>query len=247
MEKYFHEAFDNMKRLGPGSKASTIQAAGSYKGKAKKFKILDIGCGKGIHTLQLASFFPEAEIIAIDSHMPNIEWAEKEINKHNLSDRIKVICCTMFDMPFEEKEFDLIWSEGAIYIAGFANGLRDWKHYLKDAGYLICSEISWITDRPSKESRTFWEANYPQMASIEQKVSTIEESGFSFVSSFICPEEDWTDEYYVPLEKNLRAMEEKYEHHDDALTVIKMLRDEIQLYERCKKDYSYVFYTMIKS
>lgn len=32
---------------------------------------------------------------------------------------------SMFEMDFEPESFDLIWSEGSIYIAGFQTGLKD--------------------------------------------------------------------------------------------------------------------------
>jgi len=66
----------------------------------------------------------------------------------------------MDDLPFKEGEFDLIWSEGAIYNIGFENGLKKWKDYLKAGCYLSVSEITWITQTRPEE---FWKAEYPEV------------------------------------------------------------------------------------
>ena len=73
MEKYFYEAFNGMKRFGPGSDESTLRAIKMFPANTSRLKILDIGCGIGTHTLILAKHFPEADIIAIDNHAPHIE------------------------------------------------------------------------------------------------------------------------------------------------------------------------------
>ncbi|WP_373463197.1 hypothetical protein [Bacillus sp. SORGH_AS_0510] len=36
----------------------------------------------------------------------------------------------MKSLPYDEGQFDIIWSEGAIFIIGFEKGLREWKKYL---------------------------------------------------------------------------------------------------------------------
>ena len=143
MEKYFYEAFEGMKRFGPGSDESTMRAAEMFPAK-KKPKILDIGCGIGTHTFAVAEKFPDADITAIDIYEPHIEKLNSLASKYGLSDRVRGIVMSMFEMTFENESFDLIWSEGAAYIAGFSNAIKDWKRLLKPGGYIICSEISWL-------------------------------------------------------------------------------------------------------
>lgn len=143
MEKYFYEAFEGMKRFGPGSDESTMRAAEMFPAK-KKPKILDIGCGIGTHTFAVAKKFPDADITAIDIYEPHIEKLNSLASEYGLSDRVRGIVMSMFEMTFENESFDLIWSEGAAYIAGFSNAIKDWKRLLKPGGYIICSEISWL-------------------------------------------------------------------------------------------------------
>ena len=146
MENYFYEAFEGMKRFGPGSDASTLQALGMFSTNKSRLKILDIGCGIGAHTLILANKFPEADILAIDNYAPHIEKLNAITDTSGLADRVHGIVMSMFDMTFDNESFDLIWSEGAAYIAGFSNAIRDWKRLLMPDGCIICSEISWLKE-----------------------------------------------------------------------------------------------------
>lgn len=163
MEKYFYEAFEDMKRFGPGSDESTTRAAKMFPVKKNSLKIFDIGCGIGTHTFVIARKFPNADIIAIDTYAPHIEKLNFIAAECELADRVHGIVMSMFEMTFENESFDLIWSEGSDYIAGFSNAIKDWKRLLKSGGYIICSEISWLRDNPSEESKEFWNEAYSEM------------------------------------------------------------------------------------
>lgn len=246
MEKYFFEAFHGLDRLAPGSKISTLKALSMFNPSKEHINILDVGCGNGIHTMLLAQEFPKASIIAIDNHMPYIETLNKTASNLKLSDRVVGKCISMLDMPFEENFFDLIWSEGAIYIAGFEKGLRDWKRFLKKEGYLICSELCWTTNTPQEEIYAYWIEEYPLIDTIENKIKQIKNAGYHYESHFIIPVSDWTDNYYTPLQHNLTMMLEKYKNNEIAKQVIDTLQIEIDLYHKYSSQYSYAFFGMSK-
>lgn len=246
MENYFFEAFEGMDRLAPGSEESTLKAISMYKGPREAPDILDIGCGNGIHTMLLAREFSNAKIIAIDNHQGFVEELNNKVSSMGWSDRVSGKCISMFDMNFDEESFDLIWSEGAIYIAGFERGLKEWKKFLKEDGFLICSEVSWIVDNPSDEISAFWEEEYPQIDTIENKIKQIEAAGYTYQGHFVLPSRDWTDNYYDPLQANLDRMLEKYRENDMAKQVVAMLQHEIDMYHKYMDEYSYVFYAMTK-
>ncbi len=243
MEEYFYEAFNGMQRLGPGSDESTMRALG-YMDTTRPIQILDVGCGVGTHTFLLAKALSNAQIIAIDNNKDYIDILNARAVELGLADRVKGIVMSMFEMTFDNATFDYIYSEGAIYIAGFINGLRDWKHYLKPSGVIICSEISWITGTPSDEAKTFWESGYSQMDSLQNKIMQAQNLGYESVDYFILPKEDWTDNYYVPLQKNLDGMRKKYIDNETALEVVAMIEQEIDVYARYGNEYSYVFYVL---
>ena len=59
---------------------------------------------------------------------------------------------SMFEMSFDDETFDLIWAEGSIYIAGFVRG-SEIETSAEEGGYIVCSEISWLKENPSEESK----------------------------------------------------------------------------------------------
>lgn len=246
MEKYFYEVFEGLARLAPGSEQSTKKAAALVNvDKEKELNILDIGCGTGIHTLILAEVFPNARITAIDTSQSFLDMLKKHLHKKGLEDRITVLNASMFEMDFPKETFDLIWAEGSIYIAGFQEGLKQWKPLLKRNGYLVCSEISWLHAKPSEESKEFWMQGYPEINTISNKVNQLIDLEYAYAFSFVLPKEDWL-EYYHPLERRLKEMEDKYNDTPAALNVVNMIRQEINLYHHHFHDYSYVFYGMKK-
>jgi SAM-dependent methyltransferase len=246
MEKYFYEAFEDMKRFGPGSDESTTRAAKMFPVKKNSLKILDIGCGIGTHTFVIARKFPNADIIAIDTYAPHIEKLNFIAAECELADRVHGIVMSMFEMTFENESFDLIWSEGSAYIAGFSNAIKDWKRLLKSGGYIICSEISWLRDNPSEESKEFWNEAYSEMNTIGRKTEQIREQGYEFEGCFTCPVSDWTVNYYDKIAKNLEKLEKRYPGNAQAMEAVQHLQEEINLYKEHNNDYSYIFYAMKK-
>ena len=62
----------------------------------------------------------------------------------------------MDNLPFQNEELDLIWSEGAIYNIGFERGMNEWNKYLKKGGFIAVSEASWFTSERPAEIEDFW-------------------------------------------------------------------------------------------
>ncbi len=63
----------------------------------------------------------------------------------------------MDDLPFGDREYDILWSEGAIYKIGFEIGVTYWNRYLKPGRLLVASEITWITSSRPLEIQNYWE------------------------------------------------------------------------------------------
>jgi len=100
-----------------------------------KPSILDIGCGSGIPTVELAGL-TDGVITGIDIDTAMLDLLRRKIEKAGLSQRVKAVKCSIPDMVFPDESFDLIWAEGSIYEIGFERGLREWKRFLKPGGYL---------------------------------------------------------------------------------------------------------------
>ena len=156
----FHK---DAERQGPGSDEDTLRALSFIDlNKKSHIKVADIGCGSGAQTISLAQNL-NAEITAVDLFP---EFLDKlNINSENLGLQDKIISLekSMDDLTFNKEEFDIIWSEGAIYIIGFEDGIKKWKDCLKIGGYIALSEITWTTNSRPAEIEEHWNNEYPQI------------------------------------------------------------------------------------
>jgi ubiquinone/menaquinone biosynthesis C-methylase UbiE len=129
-EEVFFEIHTGLLREGPGSRQSTQRAFYSIQGLPPNPTILDIGCGPGADTLQLAEL-SAGKIYAIDNHRPFIERLEEAAKRRKLKNRVFPLLADMHQLSFKPESFDLLWAEGSIYIIGVEKGLVQWRQLLK--------------------------------------------------------------------------------------------------------------------
>lgn len=235
-------------REGPGTEKATKEVLAIIKNrKAEIQSILDVGCGPGTQTMVLSEN-TNAHIKAVDKHQPFLDVLDKKAVESGNSGRIEIINASMFDMPFSGEEFDLIWSEGAIYIIGFEEGITAWKGLLKDDGFLAASEISWLCQRElvPEECRNFWEEAYPKIGTVTDNIQKILKAGYRYIGSLVLPEEGWW-EYYGPLQKNIEKLSEENKNNNEVQAFILEEIKEIEMYRKYKDFYGYVFYIMQKN
>jgi len=189
-------------RQGPGGDAETKIALDlSMVNRSAPLRICDIGCGTGASTLLLARQL-NAKITAVDFLNEFLEVLQTRANEAGLSEKISTLSCSMQNLPFEDGEFDIIWSEGAIYNIGFEKGINSWKRHLKFGGLLVVSEITWITDSRPPELQKHWDNEYPEVDVASSKISALERFGYSPIAYFILPEHCWMDNYYKPMQES---------------------------------------------
>ena len=238
----FLEAFDGMPRLGPGQMASTHRAYRSLTLPAEP-RILDVGCGNGRQTLDLAEISP-GQITAVDNHAPFLERLQKEAEARGVGERVRPVCMDMAALDFHNETFDLIWSEAAIYNIGFAKGLSAWKSMLTPGGQVAVSEACWLRPDPPSEIERWWRQEYPAITDVETNLVLIREAGYEPLEHFALPPEAWTDEYYVPLRARIEQLRTKYGNEPEASGVLDMLQTEIDQYKKYGDWYGYVFFLM---
>jgi len=236
-----YEYYSNVERQGPGSPEITLKALSFIDNLTDKSKIADVGCGTGGQTMTLAQNTP-SEIIGVELWSDFVNQFNQKAKNNNLQDRMKGIVGNMENLPFREEEFDLIWSEGAIYNIGFERGLNEWRKFLKKGGYIAVSEASWFTDERPAEIQNFWQNAYPEIDTIPNKVAQMQKSGYIPVAAFILPETCWTDNFYVSLIPVQEAFLKKYAGNKAVEDFIALERYESGLYDKYKAYYGYVFY-----
>jgi SAM-dependent methyltransferase len=232
----------NSERQGPGSENDTLKALDFLKLPIdQKLKVADIGCGSGGQTITLAKNL-NGQITAVDLFPQFINELNDKSRKLGLIDKIITLEKSMDDLPFNKSEFDLIWSEGAIYNIGFENGLKKWKDYLKVGGYLAVSEITWITPSRPKEIEDFWKEEYPEIDVASTKIKHLENNGYILVGYFYLSQDSWIESYYKPIETRFENFLKMHDNSELARKVVNDYKAEIDLYQKFKDYYSYGFY-----
>ncbi len=234
-------------RQGPGSPAETLKAmALAGIDKNSSIKIADIGCGSGAQTLTLAEN-SNARITAVDLFPDFLERLGRDARAAGLQEQITTLEASMDNLPFADEEFDVAWSEGAIYIMGFEEGIKQWRRFLKPGGYLVASEVSWTTGARPAELEEYWAAQYLQIDTISGNIRKLEQQGYSPAAHFILPEYCWTEYYYEPLAKRFPAFLSRHGHSDAAKAIVESEKRETGIYEKYKGYYSYAFYIAQKT
>lgn len=139
--------------------------------------ILDIGCGSGIQTIELAKMC-NGHITAIDIDVPALALLQRKIKEQGLSHRFSIMKVSMLNLHGLGKTYDIIWAEGSIYAVGFENGIRDWKQLLTKDGFLVVHDEN---DR------------------VEAKLQIIKKHGYKILGQIDVPHEEWEERYYKPL------------------------------------------------
>ncbi len=235
------EYFAGIERQGPGSPEMTLKALSFIDNLTDDSRIIDIGCGTGGQTMVLAKHAP-GEITGIDLFPKFIDLFNSNAQKHGLVKRVKGIIGNMENLPFNEEELDLIWSEGAIYNIGFERGFREWRKFLKKGGYIAVTEVSWFTESRPEEISSFWNKAYPGIDTISNTVAIMEQTGYSPVAVFALPESCWTENFYKPQIENRKNFLAKHAGNKAAEDLVRNEEYETEIYKKFKEFYGYVFY-----
>jgi SAM-dependent methyltransferase len=236
------ELHSGLPREGPGSDEATKHVLSLLP--QERFRhILDVGCGPGMQTLCLARCL-HGSIVAVDNHQPYLDVLAKHAKAEHFDSRVKTRNASMEALPFDDGTFDLIWSEGAIYLVGFERGLKLWRRLLTANGVVVVSELTWLSSDPPEEARRFWKRNYPAMENLEKNAKLVADSGYDLLATYLLPPKAWFLDYYDPLERRIDLLCEKYKGDSALLAELNEQREEIDLYRRYYDAYGYVFYAM---
>ena len=189
-----------------------------------KPRILDIGCGSGIPTLELARL-SQGEIKGIDIDQPALDEFTRKIQAAGLADRVQALYCSMFNMDFADESFNIIWSEGSIYTVGFERGLREWKRFLKTDGYMVIHD---------------------EKGNVSKKLEQISSCGYEILDYFIFNVETWWTEYFAPLKKLIIESRKKHTDNPKILEELDQAQGELDLFKKYPERNSSVCFVMKK-
>ena len=137
--------------------------------KIKNPNILDVGCGSGVPTMELAKI-SDGHVIGIDIDVTSLNLLRRKIKEIGLNNQVSVIKDSILTMDFPEESFDIIWAEGSIFVIGFENGIKKWRRFLKPNGFFVIHDEN--TDKT-------------------KKLGLITKYGYRLIAQFELPEKLW--------------------------------------------------------
>jgi SAM-dependent methyltransferase len=245
LNELFLETHRDLPREGPGRELYTRRAFEMLP-HLERPRILDIGCGPGAPTIELARL-SDGEVIGIDIHQQYLDQLQTRIDGAGLGGRVRAERMSMFDIDFVDAAFDVVWAEGAIYIIGFERGLAEWRRLIRPGGFMAVHEMCWLRPDPPEEIAEFWRAAYPAITSIEGNLAVIDAAGYRLLGHFTLGEDAWWPDYYSPLEQRIEMLRSKYADDVAALSQLDEEQQEIDLYRKYKDWYGSVFFVMQRS
>ena len=190
-----------------------------------KPRILDVGCGAGASTLELARL-SRGEVIGIDIDQSALDKFTRKIKEAELSDRVQAVNCSIFDMNFADESFDIIWSEGSIFVIGFERGLWQWKRFIKPNGFMVIHD---------------------EKGNVKEKLEQIANCGYELLGYFILSEDTWWNEYFAPLEKLIAESQAVYTNDPNILEEIHQAQGELDMFKKNPKRNSSVCFVIKKN
>lgn len=237
----FFEVYEDLPRQGPGNRACAARALDLCHELPQFPAILDLGCGVGGQTLQLAEL-TSGFIVAIDSHAPSIARLRAAIAERRLSQRISAIVGDMARPEQPLGSFDLIWSEGALYSIGLRNAIHVCHGLLRPGGYLAFTDAVWRKENPPLAVKTSFDLDYPTMGWLDDDVAAVEDCGFELLGHFTLPDEAWWNDFYTPMEARIAELRGKYANDVEVSGILDQLAEEPEMHRRHSDYYAYEFF-----
>jgi ubiquinone/menaquinone biosynthesis C-methylase UbiE len=188
-------------------------------------RILDIGCGSGIPTLELAKL-SQGEVTGVDVDQAALNRFADRARKAGMGDRVRALNCSMFEMSFPDQSYDIIWSEGAIYPIGFERGLREWRRLLKPGGFMVVHD---------------------EQGNVEEKLVQIARCGYDLLGYFLLSQETWWQAYFAPLERLVDEFQARHAADPAVCEELGQARMELDMFRKSPERNSSVYFVLKNS
>jgi len=209
-----------------------------------KPRILDVGCGSGVPTLELTGL-SNGEIVGLDVDQSSLDRFAARIEKAGLSGRVRAVKCSMRDMDFPDESFNIVWAEGSTFVVGFEKALTEWRRFLKPGGFLVAHEMIWSRPDPPQDAYSYWKGlSGSGIRTVPEYLEQVAACGYDLVGHFTLPDDSWWAEYYGALENRIRELRPKYADDSAALEVLDKEQREVDVSRKYLEWYSSAFFVM---
>jgi SAM-dependent methyltransferase len=244
--QFFYTVFEpSFPRLGPGDDGLTLWAleyllshapVGGGGRAGEKLRVLEIGCGNGPQTIQLAAHVV-GTICAVDNHEPYLTEMMRRARAAGVAEKVKPCLKDMRDLAASNERYDLVWAEGSLFVMGFAEGIALCHELLRPGGVAAVSDAVWLRPDAPAECREYFAGIYPAMADIDAQADIIRGSGFALLEQRVFPESAWWEGYYLPLERRLELLRAENSGDPARLEMLDWIQAEIEMYRKYPEYY----------
>jgi SAM-dependent methyltransferase len=233
----FFDVFEALPRQGPGDRASTARAVGLCRGLPPEPWIVDLGCGVGAQTLDLADL-TGGTVVGIDNHAPFLRRLAAAAAERGVADRVHPVAADMAAAGLRPGRFDLVWSEGALYQLGLEQALPRCRALLHPGGCLAFTDAVWRRADVPVEVRAVF-ADYPTMGTVAEVRAAVERAGFEVLGHFALPDDAWWADFYTPMLARVGELRAAPGTDREATAVLDQLDAEAELHRRRGDCYGY--------
>lgn len=141
--------------------------------------ILDVGCGTGQTAAYLANRYG-AKVTGIDNNPTMVAKAEKRLKKNRLP--VKIIQCSVEEIPLPDNHFDFITSESVLSFVDKPRALKEIFRLLKNDGRFIAIEQTLnqqLQDIEENEIKQFYGFN--SLTTEKDWIALLKQAGFEHI------------------------------------------------------------------
>jgi SAM-dependent methyltransferase len=151
-------------------------------------RILDIGCGAGSVTAELARL-SGGDVTGIDTDETALAEARCVVADAGLGERVTLMKGALFDDRFQKRSFEVLWEEGVLHLLDPEKSLPVCHRLLEPGGFLVMHEtVDWF----------------------EGITADLPLHGFALANKHLLPKRCWWTDYFEPLERRIRAFREAH-------------------------------------
>ena len=237
----FSQVFNALPRQGPGSTTDTLRALAQVtEGFGPLETMLDVGCGCGAQSMTLLRN-TAAHLTAVDLSGRLLDQLQASAVAEEMGDRLTTVECSMKDMPLAPSSFDLIWSEGAVYIMGFEAALEAFRTLLRPEGRIAVSDMVWLVDDPPTAAVEYWRTEGVTPVHDMENRRALHRQGYRLMDAFTLSAAGWWDNYLNPLAARVAELRPA-QTDPAALAVLDELDGELATHRAHLGSYGYGFY-----
>jgi ubiquinone/menaquinone biosynthesis C-methylase UbiE len=123
-------------------------------GVERSLRVLDLGCGPGNSSIEMARVRPDAVVVGLDLAPKMLEIAARETQRAGLGPRISFVLADATKLPFSIGTFDVTTGHSFLYL------VSDRRRVLEEAYRVLRRGGRWVSMEPRDGRTSNWLSKY---------------------------------------------------------------------------------------